>query len=160
MQLLRRNLKQFLLLPYLGHSTPIMDGTYRTGEYMVEYGEGIQVIGNIAPPNSGSTSFTSSGYVNTRQFGETVDYDHIILMTNKEAERCGIKEGDLLYFPQKAVYLEIKRLAVDLNITSIASKRITVSDGQYRWQDIEHLTWLGLERFKWSDLYGNQDNNS
>ena len=125
MQLLRRNLKTFKLIPFV-ESVPITVGNLRTGEKEIRYGEPVDVVGNIAPPNSGSTSFTSSGYVNTRLFGETVDYDHIILITNKVAQECGVKEGDLLYYTGKSTYMEIKRIAEDLNVTSIAAKRITV----------------------------------
>lgn len=125
MQLMRRNMTTFKIIPYEG-STPVVVGNLRTGEKEIQYGNPVEVRGNIAPPNSGSTSFTSSGYVNTRLFGETVDYDHIILLTNKMAKECGVKEGDLLYYTGKSTYMEIKRIAEDLNVTSIAAKRITV----------------------------------
>ena len=125
MVLLKRNLKQIWVEPFIG-TERIAVGGFDTLDKKRVYGNPVSLMVNIAPANSGSTSFTSSGYVNTRLFGETIDYDHIILMTKEQAEAVGINEWSKIYTENPHVDFEIKRVAVDQTLTSIAAKRITV----------------------------------
>lgn len=121
MKLLKRNLVKITVEPYLG--VLAIPGTL---DKQRVYGNPVDLMVNVAPPNSGSTSFTSSGYVNTRAFGETVDYDNIILMTNKQADMAGINEWSKITMENPHRDFEIKRVARDQTLTSIAAKRIIV----------------------------------
>ena len=73
MKLLKRNLKEIIVEPFMG--TTNIPGTL---DKQRVYGNPVHLMVNVAPANSGSTSFTSSGYVNTRAFGETTSFCHLL----------------------------------------------------------------------------------
>lgn len=91
-----------------------------TTEFEIIYTKPVEMKANISPARGDST---------TRQFGETLDYDKVIVFSGKNP----ISETSILWIDTPADgetphdYIVMK-VAKSLNSTSLAVKKVTVSN--------------------------------
>ena len=111
MRVLRRNTAEFTYRPMTGESetgwSPV------TGEYLPEYGTPVTYRGNISP---------ASGVLAERLFGLDLDYTHVILLDNVNAD---INEDGLIEWEGNTY--KIRAIHKSLNVLSIAISRLLVS---------------------------------
>ena len=112
---------------YLGKQPILDDDNYETGEYGIAYTTPVLMFANVSP---------ARGESNTRQFGELVDYDKVIVFDG----RSPVTETSLFWIDNLADgeipdiggeqaphdYI-VKKVAESLNSTSIAVSKVTVS---------------------------------
>lgn len=121
MRTLLRNQRAFYYAPYLGKNEIIDDEGYRTGEYEILYGDPVRVFGNIS---------SAQGEMQTRQFGESEEYDKVIVLGNPNTP---IDEYSILWVdtePDSSLTVahdyEVKKVARSLNSVSIAISKVNV----------------------------------
>ena len=125
MQPLRRNQKTFYYA-MRDSASPLYDYGGVNGQYGVLYGEPVKSCRNFAP---------AAGEKNTRQFGETLDYDEVLLPApDCEADEysvvwCGcdeppVRNADGSFTPPWTH--EVERVAGSLNNRLIALRRVDV----------------------------------
>ena len=125
MRCLRRNKSKFFYALYK-EKTPLEDDYgNKTGEYEIIYGKPVEMKGNIS---------AARGETITRQFGEDVTYDRVIVL---EDLRCPIDEFSVLWIDTEPV-LEadgatktphdyvVTKVATSINSVAIAVSKVTV----------------------------------
>lgn len=120
MRLLRQNQTVFYYAIYKGKKVIVDDYGNQTGEYDLTYSDPIKCFGNISP---------AKGELNTRYFGESEDYDKVILLPKDTL----IDEYSILWvdsFPSIKGNIPhdyiIKRVAKSLNHVSLAISKVKV----------------------------------
>lgn len=123
MRCLERNKTAFSYCQYTGN-TPIMDGSYETGEYKRTYGSATVAYGNVS---------SAKGAVQVEQFGSSIDYDKVIVMDDPN---CEINENTVLFVDKSPEFdaggnplfdYIVSRVARSLNSVSYAIQRVKVS---------------------------------
>lgn len=125
MRCLRRNKSQFFYALYK-EKTPLEDDYgNKTGEYEIAYEKPVALKGNIS---------AARGETITRQFGEDVTYDRVIVL---EDPQCPIDEFSVLWIDTEPV-LEVDgttktphdygvtKVATSINSVAIAVSKVTV----------------------------------
>lgn len=125
MRCLRRNKSKFFYALYK-EKTPLEDDYgNKTGEYEIAYKNPVELKGNIS---------AARGETITRQFGEDVTYDRVIVLDDP---KCPIDEFSILWIdtlPEIGVggdtqtphdYV-VKKVARSINSVSIAVSKVTV----------------------------------
>lgn len=115
-----RNKRAFWVATYLEDGEPIIDEYgNETGEFSPIYSRPVQYFGNISP---------AKGETKSQQFGDSLEYDRIIVMDNPQVK---IDEYSRLWVDVSPAngkpndYI-VKAVARSLNSVSIAIKRVTV----------------------------------
>lgn len=118
MKLLKRNLKEFDYLPYIGESDIDPETGKHTGEPVPTYGKPVQYEGNISVP---------SQLVNPTFYGEDIRYTHTLVMEPPETD---INEYGLVVWEGDTY--EIRAIRPSLNVLSLALRKRTKdhSDGE------------------------------
>lgn len=121
MKNLTRNLRQFYFANFIGKEQLKDEQGFLTGESQVVYSEPIKAYANISG---------AKGLVQAEQFGETLDYDKVLVTSNvnlpitETSVLCIDKEpakdnlGNLLYD------YKVIRIAKTLNVLSIAVSKV------------------------------------
>lgn len=125
MRCLRRNKSKFFYALYK-EKTPLEDDYgNKTGEYEIAYEKPVELKGNIS---------AARGETITRQFGEDVTYDRVIVL---EDPQCPIDEFSVLWIDTEPV-LEadgttktphdyvVTEVATSINSVAIAVSKVTV----------------------------------
>lgn len=134
MKCMQRNKSSFFYALYEGKEEIEDDYGNATGEYSVKYGNPTHYSANIS---------AAKGETSTRQFGESEDYDKIIVFDN---EAPPIDEYSVLWVDTKPSLNEdgslkkddngntvtpydyiVKKVAKSLNVVSIAISKVNVS---------------------------------
>lgn len=134
MKCMQRNKSPFFYALYEGKEEIEDDYGNATGEYAVKYGNPINYSANVS---------AAKGETSTRQFGESEDYDKIIIFDN---EAPPIDEYSVLWVDTKPSLNEdgslakddngnaitpydyvVKKVAKSLNVVSIAISKVNVS---------------------------------
>ena len=134
MKCMQRNKSSFFYALYEGKEEIEDDYGNATGEYVVKYGNPTHYSANIS---------AAKGETSTRQFGESEDYDKIIVFDN---EAPPIDEYSVLWVDTKPSLNEdgslkkdangntvtpydyiVKKVAKSLNVVSIAISKVNVS---------------------------------
>ena len=125
MRCLERNKKKFFYALY-EKKIPMVDGNgHKTGEYEIVFGKPVAMKGNIS---------SARGETVTRQFGEDVAYDRVIVLDNPG---CPIDEYAILWIDNKPVLKEdgstdtphdyvVTKVAPIINSTAIAVSKVVV----------------------------------
>lgn len=125
MRCLRRNKSKFFYALYM-RKTPLTDEYgNKTGEYDITYSKPVEMEGNIS---------AARGETVTRQFGEDVAYDRVIVLDNP---RCPIDEFSILWIDTEPVLNEdgttetphdyvVTKVATGLNSVAIAVSKVNV----------------------------------
>lgn len=146
MRTLNRNKRPFWYANFVG-KIPFKDEYGNsTTEFEAIYSDPEHTTANISP---------ARGESSTRQFGETLDYDKVIVFAGKSP----VTETSILWIdnlvtgeiPQDAPHdYVVMKVAESLNSTSLAVRKVTVSLSAYQaptpnntWDDAE--TWHDFE---------------
>lgn len=125
MRALVRNKTRIHYANYLGKK-PLKDEYGNlTGEYEIEYTDPIEVCANVS---------AARGEATTRQFGDDVNYDRVILIDDP---KFPIKESSVLWIDTPPEIQEdgstkdphdyiVKQIAISLNSMSIAVSKVNV----------------------------------
>ena len=125
MKTLKRNQTRIYYSSYLG-KTPLEDEYGNlTGEYEITYGNPVAVMANVS---------AARGEATTRQFGEDVSYDRIIVL---DSPSFPIVETSILWIDTLPEIAEdgttetphdyiVKQVATSLNSVSIAVSKVSV----------------------------------
>jgi len=128
MRLLFRNRKKFWYC--LRTSSEVQYDEYgnMTGENAPVYAAPVECYGNIS---------WQTGYTDIEQFGQNLDYDRVIVMTDLDTP---ISEDTVLYVDTPPEYADgelvnsydyiVRRVSKSLNVVSIAIKRVDVDKGE------------------------------
>ena len=128
MRTLHRNKSRIFYANYR-NKTPLKDEYGNlTGEYQITYGNPVAVMANVSAARGEST---------TRQFGEDVSYDRIIVLDNPAFP---IAETSILWIDTIPEIAEdgttetphdyiVKQVATSLNSVSIAVSKVNVAHG-------------------------------
>ncbi len=125
MRCLRRNKSKFFYALYAGKVALLDKDGNKTGEYGVSYGNPVEVKFNIS---------AARGETVTRQFGEDVTYDRVIVLDDMN---CPIDEYAILWidkFPEidadgttKTTHDHVvKKVAKSINSVSLAVSKVNV----------------------------------
>lgn len=134
MRCMRRNKVKFYYALYEGKQPITDEWGNQTGEYEVVYGNPTECYANISP---------AIGETATRQFGESVDYDKVIVMDNSappideysvlwvdtlpqlDAEgNLILNDDEMAITPHDYI---VKKIAKSLNSVSIAIHKVNIS---------------------------------
>ena len=121
-----RNRQTFYFAQYLGKEEIKDEYGNRTGEFAVTYGKPIKRKGNIS---------AAQGEMQSRQFGDSVVYDKVIVLCDKDTQ---IDEYAILWVDAMPIigadgYSEtphdyiVKKIANSLNVMSIAISKVKVN---------------------------------
>lgn len=125
MRCLRRNKSKFFYALYK-EKTPLEDDYgNKTGEYEIAYEKPVALKGNIS---------AARGETITRQFGEDVTYDRVIVL---EDPQCPINEFSVLWIDTEPVLdadgttktphdYVVTKVATSINSVAIAVSKVTV----------------------------------
>lgn len=125
MRCLERNKKKFFYALY-EKKIPMVDGNgHKTGEYEIVFSKPVAMKGNIS---------SARGKTVTRQFGEDVSYDRVIVLDNP---MCPINEHSILWIDTKPVLKKdgstdtphdyvVTKVAPSINSTAIAVSKVVV----------------------------------
>lgn len=124
MKCLERNKRTFTFLPYV--ATDYVRDAYGnlTGEPFPIYGEPVTVLANISH---------ASGYSETEQFGNNLQYDRVIVTDDMN---IAIDENSVVFIDKPVTYNAdgapeynyiVKRVAKSLNSVSIAISEVNTS---------------------------------
>ena len=108
MKTLKRNERSFLYKAFLGKTERLVNGKH-TGKFDITYDEPVEYSGNISAP---------SGQTNTDLFGIDVQYTHVLIMCDPEAD---IKEDGLIQW--KGNEYVVKAVRPSLNVLAVALKQ-------------------------------------
>ena len=125
MKLLKRNLKTFWYCLRTGSSIQYDEYGNETGENAPVYALPVECQGNISQ---------ATGYTEIEQFGQSLDYDKVILLADMETP---ITEDTVLFVDKEPVVTDevltntydyiVRRVSKSLNVVSIAIKKVEVS---------------------------------
>lgn len=124
---LHQNKTDFYYCLYQGKTELTDDDNMPTGEYVITYSDPIHMRANIS---------RATGNTNLEQFGNSLDYDKVIVTANTN---CPIDENTILFIDKKPSkdgngnYLfdfdyVVEKVAKSLNSISIAVKKVNVND--------------------------------
>lgn len=113
MKCLERNKTKFEYLPYDGTETDLNEDGEHTGEFHHEYGQPVEMKGNISTP---------SGRVNQTFYGQDIRYTHTLVMENLNA---GITEQGMIRW--KDELYDIQAVRPSINVLSVALKKQTAA---------------------------------
>lgn len=117
MRTLLRNKRPLYAAKFIKNE-PILDGDgFDTGEEKAVYAEPVRFFANVSP---------SRGETETLQFGESLEYDRVIVLESPDAD---IDEYSRIWFdrdPSLSHNYIVKAVAKSLNSLSIAIKRVDV----------------------------------
>ena len=125
MRCLDRNKKKFFYALYEKKIPMVDDNGHKTGEYDLVFGKPVALKGNIS---------SSRGETVTRQFGEDLSYDRVIVLDNP---MCPINEYSILWIDTKPVLKKdgstdtphdyvVTKVAPSINSTAIAVSKVVV----------------------------------
>ncbi len=119
MKCLERNKQVIFYASYIGRVEIIDEYGNSTGQYRNTYSAPTALKANVSP---------ARGQSSTREFGDTVDYDKVIVLDDPTDP---INENSILWIDnldtaQEHDYI-VKQVGISLNNTSIAVKRVSVS---------------------------------
>ena len=120
-----RNKQKFYYASYVGETEIVDEYGNATGEYAVSYGNPVKCFGNIS---------AAQGEVQSRQFGESVSYDKVIVLDDRNAP---IDEHSVIWIDTPPELNEdgttdtpydyaVKKVARSLNSLSIAVRKVNV----------------------------------
>lgn len=124
MKIMERNKTSFYYLLYLGKTEAVDSEGYETGEKIVTYSAPVAMKANVS---------AATGYAQTEQFGNFINYDKVIVTDDMS---CPIDEHSVLFLDKepefdatgKPLYdYTVRRVAKSLNSISIAVSLVTVS---------------------------------
>ena len=134
MRCMNRNKVKFFYALYVGREPITDEYGNKTGEYTVKYGNPVEYFANIS---------AAMGETQTRQFGESVSYDRVIVMDNEappideysvlwvdtvpqlnEDGSLAVDEEGNVLTPHDYI---VKKVAKSLNNVSIAISKVNVS---------------------------------
>ena len=118
MRLQQRNCRKMEYLPFLGETDVDPDTGMHTGEPVMQYGDPVELKGNISVP---------SRRTDATFYGEDVRYTHELLLPLKR-KGLQIEEYGLIRF-QDDLY-DIRAVRPSLNFVSIALQKQTVNHGE------------------------------
>lgn len=133
MKILRRNRQKFWYALYKGKEEILRDGLH-TGNRKVTYEAPVMAYGNVSA-SSGSTINRATANVTQRQFGETVDYDRVIVCDDLTLP---ITEASVVWYGTEEPHLKedgtfdvpynyiVTRVAHTLTVFSITLRQVTV----------------------------------
>lgn len=103
----------------MGYTEIIDEDGNSTGEFTNSYSEPIQIQANVSP---------AMGENSTRQFGDKIDYDRVLVIEDK----ClNINEQSIFWIENKLTDTphdyEVKKIGRSLNSLSISVKKVDVS---------------------------------
>ena len=125
MRTLHRNKVRFFYANYVDKDPVLDKDGYQTGEYEVIYSNPVEAKGNVSP---------ARGEATTRQFGDDVSYDRVIVIGDA---KFPISESSVLWIDVLPEILEdgttdtqydyiVKQVAPSLNSVSIAVSKVPV----------------------------------
>lgn len=118
MRTLLRNKRPFYAAKYIGTEDSIIDEYgFDTGQEIPKYAEPVKFFANVSP---------SRGETETLQFGESLEYDRVIVIEDTGAD---IDEYSRIWFdrdPSLSHNYIVKAVAKSLNSLSVAIKRVDV----------------------------------
>ena len=126
MRCMARNKTKFYFASYTGETEIVDEYGNRTGEYEISYSNPNECFGNVS---------AAQGEMQSRQFGESVSYDKVIVLDDKNTP---IDEYAILWVDTLPHLNEdgttdtphdyiVKRVARSLNGVSIAIQRVNVN---------------------------------
>jgi len=132
MNCLKRNQSEFYYALYEGRFPVLNDSGRPTGEYEIRYGNPIQDYANIS---------AARGEASTQQFGESLDYDKIITISDTDIDEFSIlwvdtmpalDENGALALDDNGETLTphdyvVTKRAASLNNVAIAIRKVNVS---------------------------------
>ena len=122
-----RNKRDFYFALYQGKEALVDEYGRRTGEFAVKYSKPIKCKGNIS---------AAQGELQTRQFGDFITYDKVIVLCDKntQIDEYAILWVDTLpeinadgYSDTPHDYI-VKKVADSLNVVSIAISKVEVNE--------------------------------
>lgn len=117
MRCLDRNKQTFYYSLYVGKTEMVDEYGNKTGEYDIEYSKPIECKANISP---------AKGDTESRQFGNDVKYDKVIVIDKPNIE---IDEQTILWIdqlPNKPYDYVVRGIARSLNSVSLAVEKVKV----------------------------------
>lgn len=125
MRCMERNKTKFYYAPYLDKMELEDEYGNRTGQYELMYGKPIQAKGNIS---------AAQGEIQSRQFGDSVTYDKVIVLDNPSTpideysilwidSMPDLSSDDSTETPHDYI---VKKVARSLNSVSIAVSKVNV----------------------------------
>lgn len=126
MRCMVRNKSKFYYASYIGETEIIDEYGNRTGEYTISYSNPRECFGNIS---------AAQGEIQSRQFGESVSYDKVIVLDDKNTplDEYAILWVDTLPYLNEDGSTEtphdytIRKVAPSLNGVSIAIRKVKVN---------------------------------
>lgn len=125
MRCLERNKQSFWYALFLRKNKVLDDNGKQTGEYSIDYATPVRIMGNVS---------SARGETSTNQFGDSLDYDRVIVL---DAPEVVIDEYSVLWIDTTPVIVDgvtetpydytVKKVARSLNSVSIAVKKVQVS---------------------------------
>lgn len=126
MRCMNRNKVRFFYALYEGRESITDEYGNNTGEYIVKYSDPLKFHANIS---------AAMGETQSRQFGESVSYDKVIVM---DSDAPAIDEYSILWIDTMPQLNEdgstttpydyvVKKVAKSLNVTSVAVSKVSVS---------------------------------
>lgn len=120
-----RNKQKFYYASYVGETEIVDEYGNAMGEYAVSYSNPVECFGNIS---------AAQGEVQSRQFGESVSYDKVIVLDDRNAP---IDEHSVIWIDTLPQLNEdgttatpydyaVKKVARSLNSLSIAVRKVNV----------------------------------
>lgn len=127
MRCMVRNKSKFYYASYIGETEIIDEYGYGYGEYEISYGKPIKSTGNIS---------AAQGEMQSRQFGESENYDKVIVLDDINAP---LDEHSILWVDTLPHLNEdgttdtphdyiVKKVAKSLNGVSIAIRKVMVNE--------------------------------
>lgn len=113
-RLMWRNLTKFEYIPATGNMTDLNDDGEHTGEFVPEYGEPVEMRGNISTP---------SGHTVQAFYGEELRYTHTLVMGDPNAD---IRETGLIRW--KGALFHIVAVRPSIGALSVALRRQTLEE--------------------------------
>ena len=125
MRCMVRNKSKFYYASYIGETEIVDEYGNATGEYEVLFGKPTECFGNISP---------AQGEVQTRQFGESMSYDKVVVLDDISAP---LDEHSILWVDTLPTLNEdgmtdtpydytVKKVARSLNGVSIAIRKVSI----------------------------------
>ena len=124
MRLVMRNKSSFYYALYTGQTEIIDEYGNATGQYSVQYGNPIKILGNVS---------AARGEIQSRQFGESETYDKVIVLDDPNTP---INEYSILWVDTRPELIDgvtttphdyiVKKVARSLNSVSIAISKVAV----------------------------------
>jgi len=126
MRCMNRNKVRFFYALYEGREAITDEYGNNTGEYIIKYSNPLEFYANIS---------AAMGETQSRQFGESVSYDKVIVMDN---DAPAIDEYSILWIDTIPQLNEdgstvtpydyiVKKIAKSLNVMSVAVSKVSVS---------------------------------